>query len=126
LKKWSGIKGSWSIGITMRSCHQGILAWMLGPLHYMWGLPHPPPAVTRQSLQCGERIKAYENWTQAWRDAAHLLFQDWHSPGSRTAVSPKLFAFREAGTQVFPITMSCPSLRTAAPPPCLPLGIKKL
>jgi hypothetical protein len=28
--------------------------------------------------------------------------------------------FREAGTQVSPL----PSLRTAAPPPCFPLGIK--
>jgi hypothetical protein len=31
--------------------------------------------------------------------------------------------FREAGTQVSPVTMSHPSLRTAAPP-CLPLGTK--
>jgi hypothetical protein len=72
---------------------------------------------------CGERIKDYENWTQARRDVAHLLFQDWHSPGSRPAVSPKLFAFREAGTQVFPVTMSRPSPRASAPP-CLPLYIK--
>jgi hypothetical protein len=34
-----------------------------------------------------------------------------------------VFAFREAGTQVSPVTMSCPSLRTAVPP-CLPLGIR--
>jgi hypothetical protein len=50
--------------------------------------------------------------------------------GSRTTVSPKLFTFREAGreagTQVSPVTMSWASLRTAAPPPCLPLGIKDL
>jgi hypothetical protein len=32
--------------------------------------------------------------------------------------------FREAGTQVPLVTMSCPSPRTIAPPPCLPLGIK--
>jgi hypothetical protein len=55
--------------------------------------------------------------------------QDRHSPGheteiSRTAASPK-FAFREAGTQVSPVTMSHPSLRTSAPP-CLPLFIKEL
>jgi hypothetical protein len=31
--------------------------------------------------------------------------------------------FREAGTQVSPVTMSHPFQRTAAPP-CLPLGIK--
>jgi hypothetical protein len=34
-----------------------------------------------------------------------------------------LFTFREAGRQVSPVTMSCFSWRTAAPP-CLPLGIK--
>jgi hypothetical protein len=45
-------------------------------------------------------------------------FQYWHISGSRTAASPKLFAFREAGMQVSPVTMSCPFLRTAAPP-CL-------
>jgi hypothetical protein len=44
-------------------------------------------------------------------------------PNSRTAASPKLFTFREVGTQVFPVTMSCPSLRTTAQP-CLPLCIK--
>jgi hypothetical protein len=41
-------------------------------------------------------MKANENWTQARQEEAHLLFQDWHSPRSRTAASPKLFAFREA------------------------------
>jgi hypothetical protein len=51
-----------------------------------------------------------------------------HSPGCRkgkcrTAASPKLFTFREAGTQVSPVTMSRPSLRTTAPP-CLPLDIE--
>jgi hypothetical protein len=51
-----------------------------------------------------------------------------YSPGhetekSRTAASPK-FAFREAGTQVSPVTMSHPSPRTSAPP-CLPLFIKE-
>jgi hypothetical protein len=35
-----------------------------------------------------------------------------------------LFIFKEARMQVPLVTMSCPSLRTAAPPPCLPLGIK--
>jgi hypothetical protein len=35
-----------------------------------------------------------------------------------------LFKFREAGRQVPLVTMSHPSLRTAASPPCLPLGIK--
>jgi hypothetical protein len=35
-----------------------------------------------------------------------------------------LFTFREVGTQVYLVTMSCPSLRTVAPPPCLPLDIK--
>jgi hypothetical protein len=34
-----------------------------------------------------------------------------------TAVFPKLFTFREVGTQVSPVTMSHPSLRTVAPPP---------
>jgi hypothetical protein len=46
------------------------------------------------------------------RDADQLLFLSW--------------LFREAGIQVPLVTMSCPSLRTAAPPPCLPLGIKVL
>jgi hypothetical protein len=41
-----------------------------------------------------------------------------------TAAFPKLFAFREVGTQVSLVTMSRPSPRTAAPPPCLPLDIK--
>jgi hypothetical protein len=31
---------------------------------------------------------------------------------------------KEVGTQVSPVTISCHSLRTAAPPPCLPLEIK--
>jgi hypothetical protein len=38
---------------------------------------------------------------------------DWHSFGHRrrkcrTAASPKLFQFREAGTQLTPVIMSCP------------------
>jgi hypothetical protein len=43
-----------------------------------------------------------------------------------TAAFPKLFTFREVGTQVSLVTvsMSHPSLRTVAPPPCLPLDIK--
>jgi hypothetical protein len=41
-----------------------------------------------------------------------------------TAAFPKLFMFREVGSQVSLVTMSCPSLRTVAPPPCLPLDIK--
>jgi hypothetical protein len=77
-----------------------------------------------EDSNCGERIKAYENWTQARRDTAHLLLGDWHSPGSRTALSSKLFVFREAGTQVSPVTMSRPSLRASAPP-CLLLFIKE-
>jgi hypothetical protein len=32
--------------------------------------------------------------------------------------------FREVGTQVSLVTMSCLSPRTVAPPPCLPLDIK--
>jgi hypothetical protein len=32
--------------------------------------------------------------------------------------------FREAGTQVSPVTMSCPSWRKVIPLPCSPLGIK--
>jgi hypothetical protein len=43
-----------------------------------------------------------------------------------TDVFPKLFTFREVGTQVSFVAMSCPSLITVAPPPCLPLGIKEL
>jgi hypothetical protein len=34
-----------------------------------------------------------------------------------------LFKFREVGIQVSPVTISCPFLRTSAPP-CLPLDIK--
>jgi hypothetical protein len=41
-----------------------------------------------------------------------------------TAAFPKLFTFREVGMQVSLVTMSCPSLTTVAPPPCLPLDIK--
>jgi hypothetical protein len=41
-----------------------------------------------------------------------------------TAAFPKLFTFREVGTQVSPVTMSRPSLRTVAPPPCLPVDVK--
>jgi hypothetical protein len=67
--------------------------------------------------------KAYENWTQARQEAAHLLFQDCYSPRSRTAASTKLFAFGEAGTQVSPVTMSSPSTRVTALP-CSPLFIK--
>jgi hypothetical protein len=38
---------------------------------------------------------------------------DWHSSGHRrrkcrAAASPKLFKLREADTQVFPVTISCP------------------
>jgi hypothetical protein len=40
-----------------------------------------------------------------------------------TAAFPKLFMFRER-TQVSLVTMSHPSQRTVAPPPCLPLDIK--
>jgi hypothetical protein len=41
-----------------------------------------------------------------------------------SAAFPKLFRFREAGRQVSLVTMPCPSLRTVAPPPCLPVDIK--
>jgi hypothetical protein len=41
-----------------------------------------------------------------------------------TAAFSKLFTFREVGMQVPLVTMSRPSQRTAAPPPCLPLYIK--
>jgi hypothetical protein len=52
------------------------------------------------------------------------LVEPGHRRGKcRTAASPKLFTFREAGMQVSPVTMSHPSLRTTAPP-CLPLDIK--
>jgi hypothetical protein len=43
-----------------------------------------------------------------------------------SAAFPKLFTLREVGSQVSLVTMSCPSLRTVAPPPCLPLAIKDL
>jgi hypothetical protein len=35
-----------------------------------------------------------------------------------------LFTFREVGTQVSLVTMSCPSPSTVAPPPYLPLDLK--
>jgi hypothetical protein len=38
-----------------------------------------------------------------------------------TAAFPKLFKFREVGTQVSLVTMSRPSPRTVVPPSCLPL-----
>jgi hypothetical protein len=37
---------------------------------------------------------------------------------------PTMFMFREVESQVSLVTMSCPFLRTVAPPPCLPLDIK--
>jgi hypothetical protein len=37
---------------------------------------------------------------------------------------PKLFKFREVGRQVSLVTMSCPSPRSVAASPCLPLDIK--
>jgi hypothetical protein len=52
----------------------------------------------------------------------------WPQPQKRgkcsTAAFPKLFTFREVGMQVSHVTMLCPSPRTVAPPPCLPLDIK--
>jgi hypothetical protein len=43
-----------------------------------------------------------------------------HKTGKgRTAASPRL-VFREAGMQVYPAKISCPSPRASAPP-CLPL-----
>jgi hypothetical protein len=41
-----------------------------------------------------------------------------------SAAFPKLFTFREVRTQVSSVTMSCPSPRTVALPPCLPPDIK--
>jgi hypothetical protein len=41
----------------------------------------------------------------------------------KTAASPRLFTFKEVGEHVSPVTMSCISPRTAAPP-CLLLGLK--
>jgi hypothetical protein len=41
-----------------------------------------------------------------------------------TAAFPKLFMFTEVGMQVSLVTMSHPSQRTVAPPPCLPLDTK--
>jgi hypothetical protein len=41
-----------------------------------------------------------------------------------TAAFLKLFMFREIGIWVSLVKMSRPSLRTVAPPPCLPLDIK--
>jgi hypothetical protein len=44
-----------------------------------------------------------------------------------TAAFPKLFTFRERSReQVSLVTVSHPSLRTVASPPCLPLYIKNL
>jgi hypothetical protein len=43
-----------------------------------------------------------------------------------TAAFPKMFMFKEAGSQVSFVTMSCPSLRTVAPPSSLPLYVKDL
>jgi hypothetical protein len=40
-----------------------------------------------------------------------------------TAAFPKLFTFREVRMQVSLVTMSHPSQRTVALPPCLPLDI---
>jgi hypothetical protein len=41
-----------------------------------------------------------------------------------TGAFPKMFTFREVGAQVSLVTVSRPSLRTVAPPPCLSLDIK--
>jgi hypothetical protein len=46
------------------------------------------------------------------------------SAGGSVAAFPKLFTFREVGTQVSLVTMSLPSQRTVALSPCLPLDIK--
>jgi hypothetical protein len=43
-----------------------------------------------------------------------------------TAAFPKLFKFRQVESQVSLVTMPRPSLRTVAPPPCLPLDVKDL
>jgi hypothetical protein len=67
-----------------------------------------------KEMDCGERIKPMRT--------GHKQEEMWltcssKSPGSRTAVSRRLFMFREAGTQVS-VTMSLPSQRATAPP-CL-------
>jgi hypothetical protein len=41
-----------------------------------------------------------------------------------TAAFPKLFTFREVRMQVSLVSVSLPSPRTVAAPPCLPLDIK--
>jgi hypothetical protein len=41
-----------------------------------------------------------------------------------TAAFPKMFTFREVGNAGSSCYISCPSLRTVEPPPCLPLDIK--
>jgi hypothetical protein len=76
----------------------------------------------RSRLTCGERIKAYENWTQARQDAL-TRFSEIGTARKQNSCFPKLFGFRETGTQVSPVTVSRPSPRTAAPP-CLQLFIK--
>jgi hypothetical protein len=43
---------------------------------------------------------------------------------SSSVAFPKLFTYREVGMQVSLVTMSHPSQRTVAPPPCLPLDTK--
>jgi hypothetical protein len=52
----------------------------------------------------------------------------WPQPQKREkcikAAFPKMFPFREVGSQVSLVTVSHPSLRTVVPPPCLPLDIK--
>jgi hypothetical protein len=66
--------------------------------------------------------KAYENCRQARQDAAHLLFQDWHRPGSRTAISPKCLHSEKQEFRF--LLLLCPSPRAAAPL-CLPLFTRK-
>jgi hypothetical protein len=65
-------------------------------------------------------MRTCESWTWAGQDAAQLLFlgclsigPPWHSPGHgggrcSTAAFPKLFTFREAGTQVSPVQCHAP------------------
>jgi hypothetical protein len=84
------------------------------------------------SHNCGERIMR-----SLWElDTSTVVLNDlqavWHGPSRRreqeakcsTAVFPTLSTFTEIGTQVSLVTMSHPSLRTVALPPCLPLDIK--
>jgi hypothetical protein len=63
------------------------------------------------------------NDLQAWFGMASATEETKRQKCS-TAAFPKLFTFREVGMQVSLVTMSRPSPRTVAPPPCLPVDIQ--